>query len=272
MDMKARKWKLLWLGTLSPSSKSSPRESHLPIQADVGLLQPVFDNERQTSTPDVLPRHHRCYLPRQPPRPGHALDHSGRNHLCHIRFLLDPPHLHCRDQSGHFVYVEADQKSVDVVIDAYSPNGFRYRGVDVSGRGPDRLTFNVGRGGVQRIEIRPFRGAVGDYSITLHRVEPIAMTPEGRVDQLMAPFDDNDRPGGVVAVIRNGEIDFVRAYGMADLTHGAPNSPETLFNIGSVSKQFAGIFFAMMAEEGKLSLDDDVREYLPELPDFGDTC
>ena len=170
-----------------------------------------------------------------------------------------------------FVYVEADQISVDVVLDAYNPKRYRYGGVDISGRGPDRFTFETLIPGVQTIEVRPFRGATGDYSITLHRVEPVATTLEERIDQLMAPFDGNDRPGGVVGVIRNGEVEFVRAYGMADLTHGVPNSPETLFNIGSVSKQFAGIFFAMMAEEGRLSLDDDVRKYLPELPDFGDT-
>lgn len=93
--------------------------------------------------------------------------------------------------------------------------------------------------------------------------------PAAVVDKLMAPFAGDDRPGGVVAVVQRGQVTFARAYGMADLTHGVPIAPTTRFNIGSVSKQFAGLFFAMMAEEGRLSLDDDVRRYAPELPAFG---
>lgn len=197
-------------------------------------------------------------------RPGETIaarfDSSSTEHVFTI--VLD---------AGTFVYAEAMQKSVDVVVDVLDVRNRRVGGVDISGRGPDTFTFEVSEAGPYRFRITPFRGATGDYSITLHRVEPVATTLQGRADQLMAPFDGDDRPGGVIGVIRNGEVEFVRAYGMADLTHGVPNTPETLFNIGSVSKQFAGIFFAMMAEEGRLSLDDDVRTYLPELPDFGDT-
>lgn len=94
---------------------------------------------------------------------------------------------------------------------------------------------------------------------------------QAAVDSLMAAFDRDDAPGGVVAVVRGGEVAFARAYGMADLTFGVPITRDTPFNIASVSKQFTGVFFAMMAEEGRLSLDDDVRQYVPELPDFGPT-
>lgn len=89
------------------------------------------------------------------------------------------------------------------------------------------------------------------------------------VDQLMAQHNGKDRPGGVVAVIQNSEIIFAKAYGMANLSHSIPNTPETIFNLGSVSKQFTGLAFAMLAEQDSLSLNDDVRVYLPEIPDFG---
>lgn len=98
-----------------------------------------------------------------------------------------------------------------------------------------------------------------------------ATAQESTVDSLMASFDRDDGPGGIVAVIRGGSVVFAKAFGMADLTFRVPNERETLFNIGSVSKQFAGIFFAMQAEEGRLTFDDDVRKYAPELPDFGPT-
>ncbi len=99
----------------------------------------------------------------------------------------------------------------------------------------------------------------------------VVWAQQATVDSLMEAFDHSDSPGGVVAVVQGGEVTFARAYGMADLTFNVPNTRETLFNIASVSKQFTGIFFAMLAEEGRLSLDDDVRRYAPELPDFGPT-
>ncbi|HLA63648.1 MAG TPA: serine hydrolase domain-containing protein, partial [Rhodothermales bacterium] len=184
----------------------------------------------------------------------------------------DAVHAYALDLgAGQFVYVEADQQSTDVVLAVFGPDGSRVAGVDVTARGAEPFLFSTGAAGRYRLEVAPYNREAGRYAVTLRRAEPVATTPEGRVDQLMAAHDGNDRPGGVVAVIRDGEVAFTRAYGLADMAHGIPNTPATLFNIGSVSKQFAGIFFAMMAEEGRLSLDDDVRRYLPELPDFGPT-
>ena len=176
-------------------------------------------------------------------------------------------------EKGSFVYGEAIQHSVDVIVEVIAPHprSRRIDRVDITGRGPDVISFRTWEEGKHLLIVTPFEEGSGRFDLVLHRVEPIATDPEGVVDQMMAAYEGEDRPGGVVAVFREGEVDFVRAYGMADLTHGVPNRPETLFNIGSTSKQFAGIFFAMMAERGELSLDDDVRKYLPELPDFGQT-
>src|SRR5690606_33878113 len=69
----------------------------------------------------------------------------------------------------------------------------------------------------------------------------------------------------------NGELAFVKGYGAADLTYGMPFTPETPTNIGSTSKQFTGFALALLESRGQLSLDDDVRKYIPELPDFGTT-
>jgi CubicO group peptidase (beta-lactamase class C family) len=194
----------------------------------------------------------------------------GRPHEAEL--TSDGLHAYAADlDAGQFVYGEAIQHTMDVVVTVYGPDGGEITVVDVTARGPEPFTFTTEAAGAYRIEVTPFERQSGRYTLVLRRAEPVATTPEGKVDQLMAAHDADDRPGGVVAVIRGGEVDFVRVYGLADLTHGVPNTPETLFNIGSVSKQFAGIFFAMMAEEGRLSLDDDVRTYLPELPDLGPT-
>lgn len=84
----------------------------------------------------------------------------------------------------------------------------------------------------------------------------------------MSEYDRTDAPGAVLGVIQNGELVFAKGYGMANLTHEVPITPETRFNIGSVSKQFTAFALALLAKQGKVSLDDPVSKYLPELPDF----
>ena len=75
-------------------------------------------------------------------------------------------------------------------------------------------------------------------------------------------------PGCAVGVA-NGDSTTVRAYGMADLERDVPNAPETVFEAGSVAKQFTAAAVLLLARDGKLSLGDPVRKYLPELPDYG---
>jgi len=89
-----------------------------------------------------------------------------------------------------------------------------------------------------------------------------------RVDQVFANWDKPDSPGCALAVIKDGKIIYQRGYGMADLEHDIPISPASAFYIGSVSKQFTAFAVALLAQQGKLALDDDVRKYLPELPDY----
>lgn len=89
-----------------------------------------------------------------------------------------------------------------------------------------------------------------------------------KIDQLFADWN-TDTPGGALLVTRGGEVLYNKAFGMADLEHHIANTPETIFEAGSVSKQFTTTAILLLAMEGKLSLDDDVRKYVPELPDFG---
>jgi CubicO group peptidase (beta-lactamase class C family) len=78
-----------------------------------------------------------------------------------------------------------------------------------------------------------------------------------------------DAPGCAVAVSQRGRPLQERAYGMADLEHDVPNTPATIFEAGSVSKQITAGAVVLLALDGRLSLDDDVRKFLPELPDYG---
>ncbi len=90
-----------------------------------------------------------------------------------------------------------------------------------------------------------------------------------KVDALFAEWAKPDSPGCAVAVVRGRKILNAKGYGMANLEHDIPITPRTVFYIGSVGKQFTAYAIVRLAQQGKLSLDDDVHKYLPELHDFG---
>lgn len=90
------------------------------------------------------------------------------------------------------------------------------------------------------------------------------------VDKVFAPWSAKDSPGCAVAVFQNGKIAFEKGYGMADLEHDVPIAPDTVFYSGSVSKQFTAMAAALAIQQGKLSADDSIRKYLPELPAYAD--
>jgi len=90
-----------------------------------------------------------------------------------------------------------------------------------------------------------------------------------QVDRLFAPWDKPNSPGCALAILQNGATIYQRGYGTADLEHAAPVSPQTVFQIASTSKQFTAMAIILLAQDGKLSLDDPIRRYLPELPPYG---
>jgi CubicO group peptidase (beta-lactamase class C family) len=75
-------------------------------------------------------------------------------------------------------------------------------------------------------------------------------------------------PGCAAAVSLNGETVFEKAFGLADLEHNVPNTTQTIFESGSVAKQFTAAALVLLQQDGKLSIDDPVRKYIPELPDY----
>jgi CubicO group peptidase (beta-lactamase class C family) len=92
-----------------------------------------------------------------------------------------------------------------------------------------------------------------------------------QVDALFAPWNGTTTPGCAVAISRDGVLDYARGYGMSNLEYDVAITPESIFNVASVSKQFTAFAIGLLAQEGKLSLQDDIRKYVPELPDYGHT-
>ena len=91
---------------------------------------------------------------------------------------------------------------------------------------------------------------------------------QARIDTLFSRWDKPGSPGCALAVIRDGKIIYSQGYGLADLEHDIPITPKTVFYIGSTSKQFVAMSILLLEEQGKLSLDDNVRRWLPDFPEY----
>lgn len=171
-------------------------------------------------------------------------------------------------QSDNYILGRVNQISVDVELRILDPEGNPVSTIDSRTRGTEQFSFETEAEGQYTIEVRPKEEEHGDFSIVLERLEPVETDPSRLADQLMARYDRDDTPGGVISVFKDGQTLFSRAYGMANLSYDIPFQVDTVTNIGSTSKQFTAFAIMLLQEQGLLSLDDDIREHVPELPQF----
>lgn len=151
---------------------------------------------------------------------------------------------------------QGDLKTIELLLS---------NGVDVNAKvGPGLTALHVakikGREDVAKLLLE--KGA--DPSIEMPAKEEI-------VDMFFNRVIKADSSGASLAVIKDGSIIYKHGYGKANLEYDIPIIPSTIFHVASVSKQFTAFAIAMLADQGKLSLDDDIHKYLPEIPDFGKT-
>jgi CubicO group peptidase (beta-lactamase class C family) len=90
-----------------------------------------------------------------------------------------------------------------------------------------------------------------------------------KVDNLFRQWDNPSTPGCAIAIIRHDSILYEKGYGSANLEYGVPITPETIFHMASISKQFTAFSIVLLEQQGKLKLDDDIRKYLTWFPDMG---
>lgn len=96
-----------------------------------------------------------------------------------------------------------------------------------------------------------------------------SVAPAGRVDAVFAEYAKDDSPGCALGVFQGGRLVYENGYGMASLEHGVAINPRrTVFDTGSVAKQFTAASLLLLVQDGKLSLNDDIRKFLPEIPDY----
>ena len=89
-----------------------------------------------------------------------------------------------------------------------------------------------------------------------------------KIDSIFSNYNSTT-PGVAIAVVKDGDIVFKKGYGSANLEYDIPITPQTVFNIASVSKQFTAFAVYLLEKQGKLSVENDIRKYFPDLPDYG---
>ena len=114
------------------------------------------------------------------------------------------------------------------------------------------------------------------WLLSLTLAQPLAVLAQEKsleeaIDSVLDAWNTSASPGAAVAYVDSGEVVFEKAYGLANLEHGIAWRTDTVSDLGSVSKQFIGFAFALLAEQGRISLGDDIRTHLPSLPDLGAT-
>lgn len=175
-------------------------------------------------------------------------------------------------KANRFLLVELEQRDIDLVLRILGPDGRMIQEVDGQGdTGTEVLALLNRAPGTHRIEVQPFneKAEPGGYAIEILRLEKAAKSPSGKIDQLMTHWNHLDSPGAAIAVVRDGKVIFKKGYGSAQLEYRIPITPSTVFHVASVSKQFTAFAIVLLAEQGKLSLDDDIRTHIPKVPDFG---
>jgi len=103
----------------------------------------------------------------------------------------------------------------------------------------------------------------------LLRAETLSRAETAKIDQIFADYAKPGSPGCALGVYRNGAVAYAQGYGMASVELGVPITAQTVFDIGSTSKQFTALSILLLQQQGKLSVDDDVRKFIPEIRDYG---
>ena len=172
-----------------------------------------------------------------------------------------------------FAYFNLLQDGVDAVITTYDPEGKKIKSFDSpNGRnGLEPVTLISDKKGNYVLEVTALeeKGHQGNYKLTWIKLEPRGTTPEKLIDQLFTAWNSIESPGAAVAVEKDGKVIYKKGFGSAELEYNIPITPRTVFHIASVSKQFTCFSILLLEKQGKLSINDDIRKYLPEVPDFG---
>ena len=174
-----------------------------------------------------------------------------------------------------FAFFKLMQNGIDLKVITYNPQGEKIAEFDSPNyrNGNELFTITSEKPGAFLIEVISIdeKDHSGDYALSVHSIKPKAVSINDKVDELFTIWNTNNSPGASVAIVQNGEIAYKKGYGMANLEYDIPITPASVFHIASVSKQFTVFSILLLEKQGKLNLDDDIRKYISEVPDFEKT-
>ncbi len=186
----------------------------------------------------------------------------------------DAPHRYAVSlEANQFAYFNLVQHGIDAQITTFDPDGNKIEDFDSPNfrNGDEPITLFSDKKGTYILEVSSIdtKEQQGKFDLTWMKLEPKGTTPEKQIDQLFTVWNNLQSPGAAVAVSKDGKIIFEKGYGSAELEYNIPITPSTVFHIASVSKQFTAFSILLLEHDGKLSINDDIRKYIPEVPDFG---
>jgi len=111
----------------------------------------------------------------------------------------------------------------------------------------------------------------GKYTISVKIIESENNDKIEVIDQLLSQFYNSSEPGASVSIIDKDKVIYNRSFGLSDINNNVANTSSSVYNLASVSKQFTAFSIALLASQKKLSIDDDIRKYIPELPEYEKT-
>jgi len=171
--------------------------------------------------------------------------------------------------------LRVDQLGVDLAITLYDPSGSKVQVFDSpnGAHGPEWVRIEASGTGRYDLEVRAIEegSSAGVYELRVVGSGAATATPEATMDAYLARYTTNDSPGLAIRILRDGSPLYSRAFGMADLEHHIPLTTTSVFQVASVSKQFTAFAVLLLERDGSLSMEDDVRKYIPELPDHHHT-
>lgn len=178
-----------------------------------------------------------------------------------------------RIDASQFAYFNLVQHGIDAMITLYDPDGNKIEEFDSPNfrNGDEPIILFSDKKGNYVLEVTSIdtKDQQGKYELTWLKLEPRGSTPEKQIDQLFTVWNNLNTPGAAVAVAKDGKVIFEKGYGSTELEYNIPITSGTVFHIASVSKQFTAFSILLLEKEGKLSINDDIRKYIPEVPDFG---
>jgi len=173
-------------------------------------------------------------------------------------------------EKDRFIFASLFQMGIDVGVKIIDPQNKVLQEIDNLKIGPEFISFTTVETGNYKILIQAFNpmAKAGKYSLGIEINSHTSNTKDERVNQLFAEFNNDFRPGAAVAIVDSGNIVFKNGFGVSDFSNKELINSSTKLNICSIGKQFTAFAIALLEQEGKLSIEDDIRNYLPEVHNF----